>query len=573
MINNRFLKYIVLILISLCILSSYMEFNESYYNEERLNVELSNDLALLETQSFTKDDYEQKIDEEEHGLGSIAVTNIAFNESGFLNHTDRYPEFNEDLVSKALNVSYKKTEFSRTIKEARADLFEELSDDYNIITIELNETLEVHYNTSIDYLEGYIVYYPRLFPCLLNHLYVHNDSSQIKEVNPGNYSVDDKNSVIFNYADYFNGAEKGDFQLYFFWEYNLTIQDWDLNQVSEDDLFVRSATQNITGTFNYIFNVLGEKLEGDSLTGEYPFTDLQVGAVGLTVSLRINHPDKKLIEEFVFNEEGYAGKNNNIFVTFSANDSLFDMNFETTFTVDFLKPVNYTWTIDRLAQPVNNRERIYFPSVIYGPEQIFLKFAKIEERTISIDQVVDTNSLFNREINYIGRNFTEFQEEVEDSLVFTEKVIQKRGLEITLPYLLLNETCPFIIKYQPSEDLRVIITDNIRMPLRNIEVEIQYYGKTYGSYISKEQVQPTSKTITDNNGEIFIKNVPSGDYTLLVFQQGKQIEKATVLAYKQINYVITDITHYPVVILSFLIPSSVLIILGVLVYLFYKKKE
>ncbi len=568
--RQRFIKYFILILIGICIFTSFFNYSHSLYakmDTETANSNGPNDLNQLETQVSSLNNYKPVIEDQTYGLGSILVTNVLFNESGFLNFSTQYPEYNKDLAGNGLNVSYRNIEFVNTIKEAQLDLFKETPEDYNIITIQLNETLDVHYNSSIDYLEGVLIYAPRLYPCLLNRLYVHNASSPIREVQSGNYSIDANNNVVFDYASFFNGAEAADFKLYFIWKYNITITNWAMEQIKQDNLIMTRATQNITGTFHYLFNVQGQKLEGNALIGTYPYEDMQIGAADLNVSLKIYLPDKELLTDFVFNELGRVGKNNITYVSFSVNNSLFDLDFDAPFAVDFVEPVNVTWAVDRLAQDVNYRERIYLPSIIWGPKQIFLKYVRIEEKTISKDQVIDIESQFGRTVDYIEKNFTQVQEAESDSLVFTEKVIQQNGLEIVLPYIIFNETCPFIIKYKPSENLRVIITDAIKMPLRNTVVKIEYYGIQYGTYISKKQVQPVADTQTNANGEILITNVPNGDYMLIVYQDGKVAQATNVMAYKQINYVITTQPHVPLVLMGFLIPSAIFFFLGVLIYL------
>ncbi|MHA1726069.1 MAG: hypothetical protein ACTSYC_05010 [Promethearchaeota archaeon] len=570
--KKSFLRNIVFILITTSFLLTYFNVIGNAVDTSWSSPTLIIQASAFESQPFSKDQFEPVLEEERYGLGSVSITHLLFNESGFFNHSEHYPAYDLDLSSKALNISYEKTELVRTVKEATVDAFKEVSLDSNIITVELNETLRVKYDTSIDLLEGYIVYGPRLYPCLLNRLYAHNASSSIKEVHEGNYTIDDRKNVVFYYSTFFNGAEKGDFKLYLIWHYNITLEDWTLNQVKEEDLLMSSSEQNITATFNYIFNVVGKKLEGEQLIGAYPFTSLQVGADNLNVTLMINLPDKELLENHVFTNQGYVGRNNILYASFSVNNSVFNMDFDATFTIEFLEPVNMTWAIDRLIEGTNYRERIYFPNITWGPEQLLLKYVKIEERTISIDQVKKVSSQFGRAVAYAEKNFTEYQKEEENSLVFTEKVIQRRGLEIILPYLIKGETCPFRIKYEPSEDLRVIITDNIRMPLRDTDIQILYYGKTFGTYISNSHVQPTSITKTDEEGEIFIQNVPNGDYTVIIYEQGTPIYNSTVMAYKQVNYVITTISHFPLVILSFLFPNAIFLALGVLIYLHYKKR-
>jgi hypothetical protein len=70
----------------------------------------------------------------------------------------------------------------------------------------------------------------------------------------------------------------------------------------------------------------------------------------------------------------YLDTNNNINISladsFRANNSAFSLNFTTEFRVGFKEPLSETWAIDRLINEADIRERIYFPSVIEGPEYL-----------------------------------------------------------------------------------------------------------------------------------------------------------------------------------------------------------
>ena len=94
---------------------------------------------------------------------------------------------------------------------------------------------------------------------------------------------------------------------------------------------------------------------------------------------------------------------------------------------------------------------------------------------------------------------------------------ERRGINITLPFLIKNEICPFVIKYEATENLMVRITDNIGMPLIGLQVAVEYYEEPFGTYISKEKVQPLSSQTTDINSEFIINNVPNGFYTIHIY--------------------------------------------------------
>jgi hypothetical protein len=137
--------------------------------------------------------------------------------------------------------------------------------------------------------------------------------------------------------------------------------------------------------------------------------------------------------------------------------------------------------------------------------------------------------------------------------------------------MIKNEICPFIIKYETERDLKLIITDNIRMPISGLDVKIYYYGILYGTYISQEVSQPIGPTLTDENGEILVKDVPNGNYTIKIYQGVNLIKEAEVSSYLEINYVTTQIIHFPIIVFIFSSIGGLIFILGLRIYLKQKK--
>lgn len=233
-------------------------FNKIDYNSVKNNPEI---------QGFSKEVYKPLLTEEKQGLGTINVTNIYFNEKGFDNYSTLYPGIDEDLSLRALNITFKKINFVRAIRAAQVDNINADIEDFNKTTVLLNETISVQYNESKspDGLEGYLIYGPRLNPCLLDQLFVKNGSSPTKKVGEGNYSIDENNFLIFNYDIYFNEAKFANFTMYLFWEYNMTINNWDLTQI-EERLILTEIEQNVSGTFEYSFNLEGDEFNGGEFT-------------------------------------------------------------------------------------------------------------------------------------------------------------------------------------------------------------------------------------------------------------------------------------------------------------------
>ena len=530
-------------------------------------------------QGFSKDDYSPILSEEKQGLGFINITDFnfgGFDETGFFNNSIKYPDLFDDFNSTALNVSSDNLEFIRTSKTAQVDNLNDEVLDFNKITAILNETLNVQYNKSKKAdIKGELIYGPRLYPCVLSQLYIKNESSSIVEVNDANYSIDEDNFLIFDYDNYFNGVEYANFSMYLIWEYNLTINNWALAQINAGDLIVTNPEENITATFEYYFYLEGKVFNGTNLQDISSIDEL-------IIELKVSPPDKDLLENHTLklndiiisdkNLKNYLRSDNSFYFSLSANNNSFYINFTSDFTIKFIDPVDNTWAIDRLVDRRNIRERIYFPSIISGPEHIYLKNLIIHETTITFDQVESHSSLFERKFSYFDKNLTEFEEDIENSVVFTDNIVKKRGLEIKLPYMINGEISPFTLKYETIENLKIIITDNIHMPILGLEVEINYYGKRYGTYISNNRTQPNCPVVTNENGEILLTNVSNGNYIVKIYQNNELIMEAPVSSYREINYVITTIPHFPSWIIIFGSMNGIILVGGILFYLKNKKR-
>ncbi|MFX1257146.1 MAG: hypothetical protein ACFFAN_04775 [Promethearchaeota archaeon] len=541
------------------------------------------------THILSKDDYlDTKIlEEEKQGLGIINISDIAFNEAGFFNNSENYYNLDYDLNSDALNITYSSTKFIRTRKIAQVDNLEDI--DTRTITIELNETIDIKYDSSIQSLEGYLIYSPRLYPFNLTELYVQNKSSpEVEFVEKEYYSIDDTLDKIiflkFDFENYFNNEVAHNFSLHLIWEYDLEVVDWELNQYSKSKFLFEEEEYSFEPDFNLRFNIIGKKLnEAD----QYQILD----ADNLDIALRVNPPDKDSLSEHellllyptnnpidetdFLNNYLNADKSINVSLSdyFNASNSLFYLNFKAEFVIKFNEAVDETWAIDRLIGTRRLRERIYFPEIISGPKHIYVSSLRIYEPTIAINQIEDDWSLFGRSVRAIEANVTEVEEENKNSLVFTENATTKVGIEIRLPYIINGEICPFTIEYKTSNDLKVIITDNINMPVMGLDVEFYYYGELYGTYISKEKSQPLGLKTTNENGEIFIEDVPNGNYTLEIYQGNSFIMEAEVSSFLEFNYVKTSLHHFPLWILIFGSISGIVLLIGLIIHLKSRKES
>lgn len=546
---------------------------------------------LLTSEILPKANYSAIITEPGYNLGILSVAGLSFDEEGFIFLGDFqsdavYGKLFDDLNDGALNITYNRTRFLGTIKPAYLNGYSSSQINSDVITVKLNESISVEFNRSIpvsEKVETYMVYGPRLYPCILNDLYIQEKGSNtIVNVGEGNYSVDEYNFLVFEYYDFFK-AEQGRFDMHIIWEYNLSISDWGIRQLSNsEEMTARKKTNNITANYNYNLNIQGLKFN-ETIYGTYPFEDHQKLADNLRVILQITPPDKEDLKNYQLKIgntrisdqaiEGYLlSDNKTLSMNITVNDLDVNFNFTTDFVVKFQHAVQNNWAIDKLVSNKTNRERIYFPKIIEGPRKLSLRNVRFFEPTISIDQIVSNTSLFGRGVSIYDANVTEIKEEIKNSLIFTENVTKKKGLEVYVPYMVYGETCPFTFRYRTKENLNILIADNINVPLSNVRIQLYYYGARYGTLIAANSTQPHAPYYTDEDGRLDINNVPNGNYTLEVYQGNVLIGNSRISAYATQNYVyLREVPHFPIWILVFGCINGLLLALGIVFYLNYKK--
>jgi len=559
---------IITFLIVFLVPLAFIFFNGDYHLEEYAVLENED---TINTQSFSKDDYEPIIEDDKLSYGNITVLNFEFDEVGFTSNSERYGALDDDFASGALIVEYNETNYIETAKIAQIDNLDASVKASNKITVLLNDTLTVIYNQSLAPLEGFLIYGPRLTPCSLTKLLILNSAgSSVDEVGKEYYSTDNNSYLVFDYDDYFTESYKR-FELYLIWEYNITIEDWNMEQRNDQEIFIKNEEQTVNPLFGYNFTVRRRKF-GTNISENI------VNALNLDLYLKLSLADKedlfdhslKIGENFVSN---YLNVDKSINITIVSNLIRVYLNFTSNFTLKFLDPVAESWSIDRLVNLRNIRERIYFPSIIEGPKHYVLKNLYIHEKTITVDQVIANYSLFERFVQYYDINVSVVEEELRHSLIITRNAIKKKGLKIVIPFLIKGETNPFSIKYEADNDLRVIIADNIFMPLVGIKVEFYYFGKPFGTYISNEKVLPISPIISNENGEVVLRGAPNGNYTLRLYQENQILMETIVSTFSSVNYVSTDILHFPIWIIIFGLINGVFILIGFIVYYKYRNRN
>lgn len=564
--QSRKVKYlsiftVTIVIFSICLPTLLQNWNGnsnslfSHNNALKDHINISN---------FSKENYSAILSEEKHGLGNITVTDLLFNqlELGIYSYNDIYPLLTEDYNSTAINMTIEDFKFINVTTPAKHDNLDNIISNKNNITLMLNESLYFKYNDSKT---GYLIYLSRLFKCRLIDFYIQNGTDIVKLEEKIDFYFDNYDFIVFHYKDFlrenptfnFSGAIFN-FSMHFIWEWDLLIEDWEL--IQNNGLTIEKALEDYPVDFAYSFHLTGRKYNQSEI-GQYILVD------NLFVALRIDLFDKDLLNNYILelNDEivdinSHLNPNNSINVllsdSFTPNYNNFRLNFTTIFTLQFDNPVGKLWSIDRLVAKRNIRERIYFASITAGPKHFYLKSLSFYEPSILFEEMISAFSLFDRQVDF---------EYINTSTLGETRLI------VTVPYLILGETCPFTLKYETTTALKIIITDIIRMPLIGAKIKLFYYGKEYGTYISSNRVQPISLGKTDENGEVILNNVVIGNYTVKVYYRNSFLKEASVNTYKENNYVRTNIPHFPLWIVVFGALNGIIIVIGVLFYFKNKK--
>lgn len=560
------LLIIIFVFVLPIFLSLYPNFN--YFP---LEINNNNNIFEPKLNSFSKEDYKPILETQEHGLGNINLTRLNFNEMGIVNYSIKFPELDDDLLSGALDIIYYETSYIETVQIAQFNNLDDTVRESNKIVILMNESISVEYNNSIQNSEGFLIYNLRLYPRELKHLLVQNQSSSIiEELNSENYSLDSDGFIKFGYKNYFK-ANSHNFSMYIIFEYTIELENWHIIQDSGNILQMTSSQHTFSPSFTYEFALSGTKYYSNLTLIPVPATNLEVELIldPLDKDLFFDHHlsiDDKEVNNFLESD-------NRLNFTMSAGFKMFQLSFKVNFTMMFIDPVDFTWAIDRLVEGRSIRERIYIPSIISGPQYIYLENVTFIENTITIDQVVGNYSVFKRDINYFDVIVSVSQQSVEYSLIFTRNAVKRKGLRLFIPYMIAGETNPFVLKYSATNDLRIILTDNINMPLVGNRIELYYYEKLYGTYISNDLNQPMAPTYSNENGEIIIENVPNGNYTVKVYQNERLVREELINTFSLVNIIRSNVIHFPLWIIIFGSISAISTFIGLIFYFNYKKRS
>ena len=152
-------------LVPIILLDDNIKYNTLDYKDNYFDVDPNANL-------FSDEEYVPLLDEPLQGLGNITITKFTFNEEGFFNQSEEYPNLVDDLSSGALNITYQGTKYLETIEIAQFNNLDESVLESDKIMVSINESISIQYNSSIENSEGFLIYNPRLFPRSLKQVFV-----------------------------------------------------------------------------------------------------------------------------------------------------------------------------------------------------------------------------------------------------------------------------------------------------------------------------------------------------------------------------------------------------------------
>ena len=519
---------------------------------------INSDENALNMNAITKDNYTEILTTNKYSLGNITVDDIGYIGifEGLVNENVYHPLVTEDLIDGSLSIDTIDMDFLETTNPASVNFLDDNPIKKDYATYTFNESLKVWYNETQ---ARYLIYHSRFTNTKLLNFYIDNGNVTTELIEDIDYTFDERNYIIFYYEDYFQAGRDFNFTMHLIWEHFMGFANWQIEQMEDNFFIIDEVEQEVTAQFNYNFLLVAHAFD-QSILETVP---ISFWYVALTISpldkdefndhaLMLNGIEMN-IGDYLTPEKSFQIELSDGFVP---DSSSFSLNFTANYVVRFEDRVGDFWAVDRLVNLRSIRERIYLCNLISGPRHIYLKNIMFYESAIYFEEVLDSYSLFDRyvEINELNVNISGY-----------------KGLNVTVPYLYVGETSPLLIKYSTFQRLKIIITDDIKMPLVGAKIEVFHFGAIYGTYISNTSSQPISPSRSDENGQIILDNVPRGNYTIRVFWQGSFVEEASISTYNEINYIHTRIPHSPLWIIIFGVITGSILIIGAIFYQKYKK--
>lgn len=511
-----------------------------------------------------------------NALGEIEIT--SFRSLGDIDE--------DNLFYDALHVTpdYKETEFDfvDTIFNASADNAE--GNNYqreSYVRIRLSDTVFWEYTENVsDEIVGFSPdsqSYTTLHSIQINGSDVDEDLYYQEYLAGSDGTI---NVFYYNFSSYYDTSVEGNFTLTYLYDVDIIISSWvvSTNVISQEGTHIASNTSiayyndidGITDEISQIFeyNVTFGSLQ-KPLDAEARFT--------------VYFPDADTIYDVDFgNFDGspYSPSSeyfeNNVleireWVLLDRRTSL-DATFYANYTIEFIDTVGgeARWCEDRLTEGLNMRERSYKMTITEGPEDLMCIYFGFNVTDIYYSELIVENTVrskLGRSASVVDRNDTIAH--TEDELI-TEDINGVVLLSRGTPYnMFLGEVDIITLRYEAESELAYTVGDNIKVPIPFIQTRVYLQEQLYGTQISQFVSIPLGIQETDENGQVQLSNMPRGIYRIDVLDDNGVVignfTADTSLSVTE-NILVTNIVHFPQIIIVFGVISVLALGIGYLVF-------
>jgi hypothetical protein len=501
------------------------------------------------------------IDSNINSIGEVKVVSLDINNE---------PDFFFGYDYENISFTHETPDFIGTVTNANDDRTQFIAGSRRSdIRVRINETVEWVYNDSVAAYD--VGFKPYIQPAILNRMFLNGTL-----LNSTDYylSLNNSQGFYYNFENLFTANANGTFILTY--EYECDIPITGLNCYTPGpEQYIIDHTQNLTQRFNYniTFGELGNSLD---VTAKFNVTLPNYDRLFNTV---IDEFDNGTLQSWEYTNH----KNQISLVANLSSEKKMGLHFDTNFTVQILEAISSYWSEDRLVDSTSVRERDIKLRVSDGPADLILSYIWLNETEVFFDDLVKSSNIrsalgrpvYAQDMNVSVESIYNYDpiEENEEDEEEDEVVVQYTdGTKLlglageSRYYIATNETDIITIRYSAPRTLSIVVTDNINVPLPDYRVNIYYGEMKYGTKINRFHALPYPTKITNENGQILYDWVPAGNFTLEIMDSnGKFVANKTASSLSSLNFLVTDKTHFPSVILVLGGISTGFILLGVVI--------
>lgn len=448
------------------------------------------------------------------------------------------------------------------------------------IIIQLNETTRWIYNENVtDFLVGFTPYLQS--ETTLQTVYLNGTEVDEQYYFSNESSIPEASGTTFyyNFTTVFEATNNGTLVVTYLYECEMPISNWEVETNPEDgeensDLYqyINGTRSVITQPFNYNV-VFGAELNPFNVRAKFIVAlpdpdnvyDVEVtDYAGIVISAPINYTLEENIIVFKL-------------WTNLTRETSFSLKFKADFTVELLDTISGSWSEDRLVSGLTTRERDYTITVSDGPADLMLTYFGFNDTTLHYDDLPTAGFIRSA----LGRHVA--LENLNQSLTYIPPVnasddlipptfidgISLLAVNSPAYHIFKGEIDKITVKYFATHTLEFIVADAIKVPLTGYTVNVYYGGLLFGTRMNAYFTYPGSQKTTNDQGQIIIRNVPVGNFTIeLLDANGVPIENLTANSLHSFseNLLVSSVPHIPSIISIFGGLSLGILLIGLFLY-------